>query len=359
MREVGGTLRYDVVIVGLGPAGSYCLNFLSKAGFKVVGLDRSVELGEKPCGEAVPKDFFEHLHFKPHEICSNPIRRGIILVGDDLKVLDFGNIEGYIIDKKRLLSMLVEEAEGYGAEAKLGTRVLEVDDKGRAVLANGEILEGEVVICADGVSGPSTRYFKHPHYIGAYQYRLEGRLGPEDAIYLAFREELDGYMWAFPKSNKLWNVGAGGLKVDAKNYSLKIVELLFKGREWKIIGRGGGAIPIFGPLERACKGRLVAVGDRYATSMSLSGEGIRPAIVSAKFACHKIVDFLSNRSGELDYSREFMREWGWRITSSGKILKSILRTPRILRPLLFRRINVRNAKKLLNGEYSGAILKFG
>ena len=45
--------EYDVIIVGAGPAGSTCANYLSRAGKKILLIDKEKFPRDKTCGDAL------------------------------------------------------------------------------------------------------------------------------------------------------------------------------------------------------------------------------------------------------------------------------------------------------------------
>jgi len=47
-------MKYDVIIVGAGPAGSTTAKFLAEKGFKTLLLDKEKFPREKPCGGGLP-----------------------------------------------------------------------------------------------------------------------------------------------------------------------------------------------------------------------------------------------------------------------------------------------------------------
>src|SRR6185437_2819570 len=54
MQEPNDVLKYDVVIIGAGPAGCTCALALKDAGLKVALLDKQDFPRDKVCGDAIP-----------------------------------------------------------------------------------------------------------------------------------------------------------------------------------------------------------------------------------------------------------------------------------------------------------------
>jgi len=351
--------EYDVIIVGLGPAGVTSLYELSRLGFKVLGVESSKILANKPCGEAVPKQLFSTVKINPDEVNSYPVRNVVIDLEGKKKLLQFKSVVGYIIDKRLLLELIVKNAIDEGATTLLGVSVENVEADGRVKLATGDVIRGQVVICSDGVLGPCFRHFKHYTFIGAYQCKAQCRICEDETLYLYFRRDLTGYMWLFPKSNNMCNVGVGGLKIKPKHYMEHLLKTLTSKFNLRILRCDGGAIPALGPIGNVVNGRLIAIGDRAGTAMSFTGEGIRPAIISSIYASKKVREFLDGVSNSLNYLKEFMKEWGWRIDNSSKMLRMFLKTPGFLRKIVIERLNEKLALKVLFGETLGLTLKYG
>ena len=60
------TNKYDVVIVGGGPAGSTCALRLINSGLKVILLEKAVFPRNKVCGDATPERAISvYFYFKP------------------------------------------------------------------------------------------------------------------------------------------------------------------------------------------------------------------------------------------------------------------------------------------------------
>jgi flavin-dependent dehydrogenase len=56
-------VKYDVIIVGAGPAGSTAAFFLAKKGFKVLFIDKHKFPRVKPCGGGIPMAAFKRFSY--------------------------------------------------------------------------------------------------------------------------------------------------------------------------------------------------------------------------------------------------------------------------------------------------------
>jgi flavin-dependent dehydrogenase len=54
MQPQNETIKYDVVIIGAGPAGCACALTLKDSGLKVAMLEKASFPRDKVCGDAIP-----------------------------------------------------------------------------------------------------------------------------------------------------------------------------------------------------------------------------------------------------------------------------------------------------------------
>jgi len=351
---------YDAVIVGLGPSGSRVFQKLSKMGFNVLGIERNEKLATKPCGEAVPVELpplLNDVKFDD-EIIENTISRATVLDvnGKVKKILDFKEVVGYIINKEALLRRLVEDGCSHGGDVLLNHSVVSVSLDGRVKVGGGLEFRGKIIICSDGCSGVCSKHFPHRHYVTTYQYKIKGSRGESGTVYFVFDKNLTGYYWIFPKESGLYNVGVGGIKINPKHLISKFIKNVKLFNVKTVIDEGGAPIPIRGPVKPLVKGRLLALGDRAALAFSFTGEGIRPAIVSANCAVKVVSKYLEldDESLLLDYEREVLKVLGGPIFNSNRMLELFEKMPSFLREIVISRINTSLAKRILLGlEVSG------
>ena len=177
--------KYDLVVVGGGPAGLMAARVAGENGLKTALLERKTDItkvrrvdgsilspvNEYTFGEILtfnpdakrigfPVSGFSVKYDGPHEdmfgfVIHSPGGKSFAF-GDreKLKKDPLKNRKGIAIDKELLLEGLLEEAEAGGAEIFPGTNVTGIEKKknGVVVTGNGEQFEGSFVIAADGIN---------------------------------------------------------------------------------------------------------------------------------------------------------------------------------------------------------------
>ena len=143
----------DVVIVGGGPAGSYCAFNLARQGFKPVILDHS-HPREKPCGGGISPPVLKKFPFL-EKFRSRGFTFGNfkIISCIDTQVMTKSLENGFCISRKRFDQGLLEMAIKSGAKL-VKEKVLDVRQKGKIwnVKTNKMTFSTKVLVGADGVN---------------------------------------------------------------------------------------------------------------------------------------------------------------------------------------------------------------
>jgi geranylgeranyl reductase family protein len=150
-------LKYDLIIVGAGPAGSIAAYDGARAGLKTLLLEKSTLPRDKPCGGAVmyrglrliKKDFPPHL-----------VERKIFGLSFEFpsgKQAEFisNRLMGITVHRALFDEFLARRAEDAGAELLEAARVTNIKSSTEdmeAVLQDGRTFRGEIIIGADGVN---------------------------------------------------------------------------------------------------------------------------------------------------------------------------------------------------------------
>lgn len=273
---MGGKPEYAVI--GGGPAGAVAAHLLAKAGYTVTVYDSAPRLGMKPCGRGIPNVGKLPVSL-PRDSVVRQIR-GATLYVDGEKVFDLEEgLSGVIVDKSILLESLVTEA-GAGlvtkAHYKVGKRLI------RAGAFHIEVSRG---LFAAG----------HGYYegekINAFQYRMKGKVFEGmDKLLIYFDTKLIGYYYIFPNEGDEADVGVGGY-AGFQDLRARLDKFI---RENEILDgarvvRHEGARIAVGGVRLGRIDDLPVIGEAAGYVLPLTGEGIRPSMISGSLAAEAIV----------------------------------------------------------------------
>ena len=323
----GDRFKFDVTVVGAGPAGSSAARELALRGIKVALLERAKFPRDKICGD----------------ICGP---RTLKLLSDIGVLGAFGNLpkvnkasafteEGKIFEgvmpafdgffpyahviPRKLLdhelaqlavkdgASLFESCEADGMEYNGGM------PSGVSAHMNGKdvLFESRIVIAADGAYSPVGRSAGlHPNKpkkncttVRAY-FRNIRKMDPSCASFFYDERYFPGYGWAFPMEGGMANVGIGMRSdiVISKHLSLRNVFLQFiktnkslkdmlEGAEM-IESPRGWYIPCYGQAEKPYSDGILLAGDAASFVDSLSGEGVSHALESGSLAARVAAEAL-------------------------------------------------------------------
>jgi len=331
MQQESGIERFDVVVVGGGPAGATAAHDLSLKGRSVLLLDRGGRI--KPCGGAVPPILLKEFDVPQSLLVarSNCAR----MVSPKSVEVDMP-INGYVgmVDREHFDEWLRERASRAGAVRRTGTfKSIEHDEQGHTVVtyrAAGDDKKAEpiriltrLVIGADGARSEVARQSipgadKIP-FVAAYHEIVssppegtQGFDGKRCDVYYQGELSPDFYAWIFPHGD-CTSVGVGTAN---KGFSMR--EAVTKLRERtgmadsETIRREGAPIPLRA-LKRWDNGRdVILAGDAAGIVAPASGEGIYYAMFSGRLAADAAEAFCeSGQPGALRSARKrFMKAHG-------------------------------------------------
>ncbi|MEX2482486.1 MAG: NAD(P)/FAD-dependent oxidoreductase [Gammaproteobacteria bacterium] len=307
------TQAFDVVVLGLGPAGARAARAAAARGCRVVAFDRKRVAGQPvQCAELVPGLIGQDgVVLGPALIQS--VRRMVTMV-EDTEPHITAPFPGYMINRAEFDRALVESARSAGADCRLASVVRSVDARSGTVVVGSERIHARVLIGADGprsrlgrALGRCNRALVHARQITVRQ------PAPRDAtdIFLS-RDIPGGYGWLFPKG-ACAHVGVGvsaaarhrlGTLLDALHR-----RLLAAGRVGaEVLSMTGGLIPVGGrvPAARVRDGGLcLLAGDAAGLTNPVTGAGIHAALVSGELAGVAAADWLDGQAAAgADYEAE-------------------------------------------------------
>ncbi len=293
--------RYDVLVVGAGPAGSLAARAAAEGGARTLLLDHRPELGHPvQCGEFVPSareltDLFPvpDLVGAAFEIPSETVLRTTRTMAC---VSPYGHrftfpLDGATVSRRAFDKALAFRAEGAGAELRYPLGVTAVhDDEVRT--ADGGTIRAEVVVGADGpisTVGRSVGFVPRRAMFRMITGTTDGPL--DDGIDLYFgRSAPGGYAWRFPRATDA-NVGLGVARVPpGQNLDRLLDRFAARERLGPVRERTRWWVPIGPPPERLVFGRALLAGDAGNFVMATNGAGIPTAMLSGWLAGRAAAD---------------------------------------------------------------------
>jgi len=324
--------KYDVVVVGAGPAGSMAARAAARSGAKVLLLDKRRELGVPvQCGEALAEEPLRDLGIKPNPRWIAGEINAVRLIspsGIEVSIAEKSVVHGkvgFILDRKVFDKHLAMLAAGEGADVKVGTLVdgLLMDGKKiagvRASSFDGRMeVRAEVVIAADGVVSRVARWagvktaLKPDDIESGIQFQMVGiDIKSTDVMEFYFGSKITpgGYAWVFPKGGEMANVGIGILgsrmQRPAIEYLTDFVNSRPELRKGRVIEINGGGVPVGGPIPKTVKDNVLIVGDAARQVNALTGGGIDSAMRAGDIAG----DVAAKAVAEADVSEKRLMEY--------------------------------------------------
>ena len=286
--------KYDVVIVGGGPAGSMAAWEAAKGGTSVCILEKDRDIGYPVrCGEAAGESGLKQfVDIKDSWIAAKITGAKLGSPMGKLVDVNFASETGYILNRRVFDYDLSRYAANAGAEVYTKAYVKNVLKNNGQV--NGVVLDylgeehhiqAKIVIGADGLSSQVGRWagiktqVRMKDMESAVQYSVSNiDIEPNKMImYIGKNHAPGGYLWVFPKGDRFANIGIGISGKYSKHKSAKKFLDEFMKREYPnaaIHTTMCGGVPCGRPMRNPVQGGLMLVGDAAHQINPMTGGGI-------------------------------------------------------------------------------------
>ena len=297
--------RFDVVVVGAGPAGSLTAYHLARARARVLLVDKAHFPRDKPCGGGLTYRALRQLPFSVEPVVEDVIVRVECRLRYGRSFVRGRRAVAVMTQRRRLDAFLVERAVDAGAEFRDGVRAEVLG--GTRLSVGGAPVEAEAVIGADGANGATARALGLGGEI-VHGVALEGNLdyGRVSRDRYGGRMVLElavvpgGYGWVFPKGDHV-NFGVGGWGSEGprlRDYLRRLCSEHGVDAD-ELTDVRGHRLPMRRPGAVLGRGRAALVGDAAGLVDPVSGDGMYEAFFSARAAAAAILDLLEGRAESL------------------------------------------------------------
>lgn len=361
--------KYDLAIVGGGPAGSSAAWQAAQAGLKVVCVDKAKFPREKACGDGLTPRGVALLDSMGLTEQLTQFHRidGVRFCGEKNWQVPWPHRKGlpdygYVARRTTLDAMLLEHAAAAGAEIRESTEVVGPIATGNRITgfnvktsAGTEPIVADIVLAADGAYSPLKKAIGIKSKISgtaAVAIRAEMRSDrPDDHMFEVYphvkvgKNTIPGYGWVFPLGGGQINVGIGYLTSYKGWRDINIAQLLEQFTstlppEWNLpameelrrskavqawrLPMGFTAWPPWQP-------GLLLAGDALGAGKPTSGAGISKAIESGLHAARCAANALDTTGPDdlSEYARVLRRRWGLQYRF-GRIIQRCGREPKLV-----------------------------
>jgi digeranylgeranylglycerophospholipid reductase len=314
--------KWDLIVVGGGPAGSCAAEEAAMRGLRVLVLDKRSVVGlPYQCGEYMPtNDEVKELMPRVEGIdtlfdipawvkkrewtvtrCISPKGRKYALP-----------FAGYSTSRSAFDQFLAARAMRRGAVFAMRRRVVDAGD-GWVKTYDGLRLEAPVVLGADG-----------PHSVVREKMGIASPKVICPCIYWDVKGDFEGmvdlyfgsvapggYAWMIPKKDGA-NIGLGVQPHLSGRVNLKpLMEAFAKKYDVReVCTTGGGWVPASGPIKETVRGRTMLAGDAAGMVMASNGGGVCVAMISGQLAGKAAAENLRKGRPLAEYEREWREKAG-------------------------------------------------
>ena len=342
--------RFDVLVVGGGPAGSTIACRLADAGAAVLLVDKARFPRDMPCGGGLTMRAVRQCPVDVSPVVEEEV---------DLVELRFRYGDAVVrrsaqpvirmTQRRRLDAFLLDAARERGVEVREG-ETADVSDA-----------PADVVVGADGANGTTARALglgagivHGVAYEGNVPFGVVARERYRRRAVVELADIPGGYGWVFAKGDHV-NVGVGAWQSEGRRIRehLARVCLAHDLDPTQLESLRGHRLPLRRPGVRIAAERALLVGDAAGLIDPVSGDGMYECFVSSKLAAAAVLDLLAGRSSSLEpYEAAVDAALMPLHNASWKLKRALDRWPRASWRIARTQLLWKTVERLLLGELS-------
>ena len=276
-------MRYDVVIIGAGPAGLKAAEVLASNGKKVVVFEKNKIIGKKVCAGGIAERDLEYI---PRKLVEKEFD-SFLMISKNNKIRIKNKC--YTLERENLGQYLSNKAKRAGAVIKTNTFVKKINKN--SVIVDDKEYYFDYLIGADG-SNSIVRQFlkiKSKAIALALQYKLN-HVRKDLEVHYDPKTYYLWYIWIFPHKNYTSIGTAAPLQSKKRKYLRKTLEDFAKQNNFSVKNKEFEAALINADYIGFRFNNIFLVGDAAGLVNPFTGEGIYQALVSGEEIAKKIID---------------------------------------------------------------------
>ena len=322
-------MKYDIIVVGAGPAGSLAAKYAAMNGAKTLLIEEHAAIGHPVgCTGLISVKALGECEIGLGKWINNEIRGAFIYSPDGHEIQIGGReVKAYVIERKMFDRELAKRAIKAGADLLLQAKAIGLRKDGNIleVTSQGERLEirAKIIIGADGVKSNIAKWFD----LGKVKKILPGIqiLGLYDVHDPSFVEIFTGsvapgfFAWSVPIEEDVARIGLCTSKplqyLTSMLNSHPIISERYRGSCLDLMM---GSIPL-GPLKRTVSNGIMVVGDAAGQVKPSSGGGIYTGSLCAKIAGEVAAKAIKEGDTSAKRLAEYEKRWRSAIVRELKI----------------------------------------
>ncbi|HSF30550.1 MAG TPA: NAD(P)/FAD-dependent oxidoreductase [Candidatus Tectomicrobia bacterium] len=309
----------DVVVVGGGPAGSYCAGELAGRGFKTLLLEEHESVASKVvCTGIIGINAFEEFPLPAYTVVGTlGHMKAISRYGTELPYTPPRPI-AYVVDKGAFNSALAAQANAAGALLQTSTRAhdLVIDDVGvhlHALVGAEQPLRvhARLAVLACGVQYHLTKHLglgSPCEFLQGAQTDVPQALTQCTEVHLNKRFSREAFAWLVPLQSGHTRVGVMCAR-NARRALMRFLDTVApQWREWEDIHIAAKPIAQM-PLPKSYADRVLVIGEAAGQVKATTGGGIYYGLLAARLAADTISHAFSTGCFAATTLQTYERAW--------------------------------------------------
>ncbi|MBT3755706.1 MAG: NAD(P)/FAD-dependent oxidoreductase [Candidatus Cloacimonetes bacterium] len=334
--------RYDVVVIGAGPAGSVAARYAAENGASVLMLERDREPGiPVRCAEGVSHNGIAPFIDIDKRWIASQIDIAKLTSPNGESALMHNNGVGYVLERRIFDTALCELAAKHGVRLITKADALDLIKENEKIIGvkyryMGETREVkcDIVIAADGTESRVGRWAGIKTAVAlrdidtCVQYTLAGLDIKKDTCEFYFGSEVSpgGYVWIFPKSDSTANVGigiAGHLSHEKgpKEYLDEFVAEKFPNATITYTVYGG--VPTAATLKEIVRDNIMLVGDAARQVNPITGGGVVQGMIAGSIAGKVAAEAVKKGRFDAKFLKKYPKEWDKTLGNTQKVMHNM------------------------------------